>query len=421
MAMWRWARREKRGMVLASGATAVVLGAWVGGCGTPEDWYCPWDPEPGFKDHPCLVPWEEAADGGDGACRDAGPDAGDACTDGGAGADFDSATVPGFDRTLRETCTGQCVPREPLGWSEPALVWIGPPDRAPDCPSAAPSVGYEGHADFAAAAPPSCPACKCDPPDASCELPAAWSAYASFPCDVPGAAETPFAAPEGWDGSCTSANATAAGQMCDGALCAQSLEIPAPRVLPGSCAPRIAEGPEEPEEPEGAGSFEILARACTGTAFAPCADPGMTCTPAPPTGDAGPTEGFLTCIYHEGEQDCPATYPDRHIFYAGAEDTRGCAPCGCGEPIGGSCSVLASAFSDGACSQFAVGVVVSSEAAFCGTISPGTALGSKSASVVSFDPGACEPTGGEPTGSVALLGAATFCCRPEPIPDPVPA
>ncbi|WP_437727672.1 hypothetical protein [Sorangium sp. So ce861] len=420
--MRRWARRVANGMVMGSGAMAVVLATWAGGCGAQEAWDCPWDPVPGFKDHPCLVT-EEPVDGGDGAdaCGDAGPDAGDTCADGDAGAEFDSATVPGLDTGTPAACPGQCVPREPFGWSEPALLWIGPQDRAPDCPAAAPIVAYEGRADFTAGASRPCPACLCDPPDASCELPAAWSTYAGFPCDVPGAAETPFAAPGGWDGACTSANAIAAGQMCDGALCAQSLEIPAPRVLPGSCAPRIAEGPEEPEEPEGAGSFAVFARACTGTAFAPCADPGMTCTPAPPAGDAAPPEGFLTCIHREGERDCPATYPDRHVFHAGAEDTRGCAPCGCAEPTGGTCSVLASAFSDEACSQLAVGVVVSSAAPFCGAISPGTALGSRSASVVRLEPGTCVPTGGEPIGGVALLGAATLCCRPAPIPDPVPA
>ncbi|WP_437478909.1 hypothetical protein WME75_31365 [Sorangium sp. So ce1014] len=312
------------------------------------------------------------------------------------------------------------MPREPLGWSEPVLLWIGPPDQAPDCPAAAPSIGYEGHADFTAPPPRACPACLCDAPDASCELPAGWRAHASFPCGRPGAAETSFAAPDGWDGACTSTNVIGAGQVCDGALCAQSLEIPPPRVLPGSCAARSAEAPEEPGEPEPGGSFALLARACTGTVVAPCADPGMTCTPSPPTGEGAPPEGFLTCIHHEEEQDCPATYPDRHVFHAGVEDTRGCAPCGCSEPIGGTCSILASAFSTEACSQLVVSVVVSSEAPICVGIVPGTALGSKSASVVQRDPGACQPTGGEPTGGVALLGAATFCCRPASVPEPVP-
>ncbi|WP_434042139.1 MULTISPECIES: hypothetical protein [Sorangium] len=362
---------------------------------------------------------EEPIDGGGGAdaCGDAGPDAGDACSDAGADADLDSAMAPGFDPTLPQACPGPCVPRAPLGWSDPALLWIGPPDRAPDCPASAPSVGYEGHAGFTAP-PRECPTCLCDPPDASCELPAAWRAHASFPCDVPGVIETSFAAPDGWDGACSSTNTVAAGQMCDGVLCAQSLEIPAPRVVPGRCAPSVVEAPGGPDEPGTGGRFATLARACTGTVLASCGDPGTTCLPAPPAGDSAPPEGFLTCIHHEGEQGCPATYPDRHVFYAGADDTRGCAPCGCAEPSGATCSILASAFSDGACSEFVVGVVVSSEAPICSGIVPGTALGSKSASVISFEPGACEPTGGEPTGGIALRGAATFCCLHEP---PVPA
>lgn len=410
----RLTRCTKRAVMAAWGAAVLGLGAWLAGC----DAGIAYIDDVGISvcDDPTLP---DATDPG-GPCYDAGTDAG-TCVDAGedcADAGIDSAVAPGFDATLPETCAGQCVPREPLGWSEPALLWIGPPDRAPDCPAAAPSVGYEGHGDFTAATPPACPTCLCDPPDASCELPATWNIYASFPCDVPGATETSFAAPDGWDGACTSTNALAAGHVCDGGLCAQSLEIAAPHVLPGSCASRSAEAPEVQQEPRTGGSFATLARACTGTVIAQCADPGMTCTPVSPTGDDAPPDEFLTCIHHEGDQNCPATYPARHVFYAGADDTRSCAPCGCAEPSGATCSILASAFSDGACSQFVVGVVVSSEAPFCGAISPGTALGSKSAGVVHLDPGTCTPTGGEPTGDVALLGATTFCCLPE---MPVPA
>ncbi|KYF72322.1 hypothetical protein BE11_16805 [Sorangium cellulosum] len=417
--MSRRKRCMKRAVVAAWGAAALGLATWLAGCeaGTGFVYVCQDPTVPGATDPggPCYDAGTDAA-----TCGDAGPDAGEDCADAGADDETDTAMAPGFDPALPQACLGECVPRAPLGWSEPALLWIGPPDQAPACPAAAPSIGYEGHADFTAAPPRTCPACLCDPPDASCELPAAWRAHASFPCGAPGAAETSFAAPEGWDGACSAANAVAAGQMCDGALCAQSLEIPAPRVLPGSCAARSAEAPEEPGEPAPGGSFALLARACTGTVLGSCSDPGTACVPAPPAGDGALPEGFLTCIHHEGERDCPATYPDRHVFYAGADDTRGCAPCGCAEPSGATCSILASAFSDSACSQFVVGVVVSSEAPFCGGIVPGTALGSRSASVVDFEPGACEPTGGEPTGGVALLGAATFCCRPASLPESAP-
>ncbi|WP_437585757.1 hypothetical protein [Sorangium sp. So ce1000] len=347
--------------------------------------------------------------GGAGGCGGAGG-GGDDCA---AEDDTDAAIAPDFGDLIpaQELCAGQCVPKEPLGWSEPALLWIGSPEGVPSCPPTAPIVGYEGYADFAAPAPRTCPACACDPPEATCEVPAEWNAYASFSCGGPEAPATSFATPDAWDGTCTSVNAIETGRTCDGAPCVQSLAIQAPRVVSAGCAPRVAETPENPDEPATAGSFAIVARACTGNASPPCADPGMTCTPAPPIGDAAPPEGFLTCIHHEGEQDCPATYPDRHVFYAGVEDTRGCAPCGCTEPTGATCSVLASAFSDERCSALVVaGVVGTADARFCGTITPGTALGSKSVSVVSLEPGRCEPTGGEPVGSIAPTAAATFCC-----------
>ncbi|WP_437293002.1 hypothetical protein [Sorangium sp. So ce426] len=390
-------------------ASALGLGVASSGCGTPTTYFCPWDEDEGPKGTPCEAT-EPPDAGGAGGCGGGGGDGGDACA---AEDDTDAAIASDFGDLIPsvEVCAGQCVPKEPLGWSEPALLWIGSPDAVPSCPATAPSVGYEGYADFAAPAPHQCPACACDPPEATCEVPAEWSAYASFPCGGPEAPAISFAAPEGWDGTCTSANAVEAGRTCDGAPCVQSLAIQAPRVVSAGCAPRVAEVPESPDEFATTGSFAIVARACTGNASPPCADPGMTCTPAPPSGDAAPPEGFLTCIHHEGEQDCPATYPDRYVFYAGVEDTRGCAPCGRTEPTGATCSVLASAFSDEGCSQLVAAQVITAAAPDCGTVATGTALGSKSVSVVSLDPGRCEAFGGEPVGSIAPTAAATFCCH----------
>ncbi|WP_437528445.1 hypothetical protein WME79_45325 [Sorangium sp. So ce726] len=394
-------------MVAVCCASTLGLGIGVtsGGCGNPTTYLCPWDENQGPKGTPCEV-LEDPDAGGAGGC---GGDGGDDCA---AEDDTDVAIAHDFGDLIpaAEVCAGQCVPKEPLGWSEPTLLWIGAPDSVPSCPANAPIVGYEGYADFAAPAPHTCPACACDPPEATCEVPAEWNAYASFPCGGPEAPATSFAAPNGWDGICTSANAVEARRTCDGAPCVQSLAIQAPRVVSAGCAPRVAEAPENPDEPATAGSFVLVARACTGNASPPCPDPGMTCTPAPPSGDAAPPEGFLTCIHHEGEQDCPATYPERHVFYAGVEDTRGCAPCGCTEPAGATCSVLASAFSDPGCSQLVAGQVITSDAPYCGTVASGTALGSKSVSVVSLDPGQCEAFGGEPVGSIAPTAAATFCC-----------
>jgi hypothetical protein len=175
-------------------------------------------------------------------------------------------------------CGGQCVPKEPIGWSDPALVWIGPPESAADCPATAPTLGYEGYADLRVE-PSRCALCACDPPEGSCVLPTAWSAHADPLCAMT-AVETSFTAPDGWDGACTTANAIPAGQPCTGGPCAQSLDIPAPTVLSGACAPYVVT--ESPWEHHGSVAWATFVRACVGVATPPCADPGMTCTPAPP-------------------------------------------------------------------------------------------------------------------------------------------
>jgi hypothetical protein len=108
-----------------------------------------------------------------------------------------------------------------------------------------------------------------------------------------------------------------------------------------------------------------------------------------------------------GENECPTTYPSRHVFYAGTTDTRDCTACTCGDATGATCSIVASAFSDAACSVFVVGVMVSCEAPSCLGVVAGTALGSKSASVVNVAPGYCVSSGGEATKFVFTQGSAT--------------
>ena len=47
----------------------------------------------------------------------------------------------------------------------------------------------------------------------------------------------------------------------------------------------------------------------------------------------------------------------------------------------------------------------------CGDIAAGAGLGSKTATVPIYEPGACDPSGGELTGSLELKGPTTFCCQ----------
>ncbi|WP_438026047.1 hypothetical protein [Sorangium sp. So ce233] len=344
-------------------------------------------------------PWPEEGGGGAGGEGGAG---------GGGGAGGAGGTGGG-DETA---CAGDCVPPAPLGWFGPALLWFGPRDQAPDCPAAAPNIGYEGFADLAPA-PLACAACLCDPPDAataSCQLPLGWSAHTSTSTTCsgdPGSVETAFAAPDGWDGACTAANAIPAGQDCGGQPCVQSLSIDAPAVLvTAACTPRVDEPPPARLDP-----WQTRALACLPGAYTECPGDRSTCMPSPDQPGMPLPGGFLTCIFHEGDVTCEEPYLDRHVFYGGADDTRGCSECGCGEPEGASCTIMASVYSDGACAEQVASNLVSSMAPFCGVTPPGVALGSKSAEVVAVDPGGCAPSGGEPLGELLPAEPSTFCCQ----------
>src|SRR5690606_18762258 len=83
-----------------------------------------------------------------------------------------------------DTCPGECVPLGPLGWSDPLLLWTGPVQEAPGCPTRAPVPAYQGHADLVA--PDECDPCACDPPTGSCAMPTDLTAYDNASCCGPG-------------------------------------------------------------------------------------------------------------------------------------------------------------------------------------------------------------------------------------------
>ncbi|XXY45299.1 hypothetical protein WME91_35365 [Sorangium sp. So ce269] len=306
---------------------------------------------------------------------------------GGAGGDMHSSL-----------CSGQCAPPAPLGWFGPALLWSGPPEAAPDCPADAPTLGYEGFADLQQP-PKECAACACDPPEASCALPTDWAASSSScPGDEPGAVATSFAAPDGWDGACTAANAIPADQLCNGEPCVQSLTIAAPSVTTGACTPRVDVPPPVPKlDP-----WATRAIACLAGAYTSCND-ATTCVPAAPS-------GFRTCVFHEGEADCPEGYALKHTFFKEVIDGRDCTACGCGDPTGASCTLMVSVYRDAGCTDPLASSLVGSSVPFCVVTPPGVGLGSKSATIAAVEPGACAPHGGEPVGELQPSAPSTFCC-----------
>lgn len=294
------------------------------------------------------------------------------------------------------TCDGRCAPGVPGGWYGPALIWIGAEDDAPPCPNVAAIEGFGGHG-----YPDEelhCGACTCAPPIGLCSLPTTLTAAAaSCAADGSSVPHTSFDPPPSWEGTCTAANAIPAGQLCDGVPCVQSVTIAPLTLTPGGCLP--IEPPSSPPP--------------TGIRFV------RTCSHPPRQGGCGVSDecapatsepGFKTCIGQRSwlelhPPECPASYPDRNVFYEGSAPY--CSPCACGIPTGGTCNGSITLFKDSACGTPVVPKVsIDSKGPTCTDVPPGSALGGKTASTPSFQGGYCTPSGG-------ALFATVFCCLPQ--------
>jgi hypothetical protein len=156
----------------------------------------------------------------------------------------------------------------------------------------------------------------------------------------------------------------------------------------------------------GAAAWKMFARAC-GPEVPPCLDPGALCIST-----ALPTPGYSQCIYRHGEHECPSEYPNRRFFYDEVSDSRYCSECWCGAPEGGECTAYVKAYLEATCTGLSEGRVASSKAdPVCGDTLTDYPLGSKTVTAPVYEPGWCEPSGGEALGAVELIGPSTFCCQ----------
>ena len=291
------------------------------------------------------------------------------------------------------TCSGQCVPLPPFGWSVPALLWSGPELMAPECPAdRAKVVAYEGHADLN---PLECFGCSCEAPTGSCELPSVMTAYSDQGCSI---APTDFSAPDPWGGECVTIQPALQGKS--------SLLVEPLTMTESGCEPVQHDIPLG--RPPTWGTF---GRACLGNGFTmPCPDPSDYCAPTAEP----PPEGFSQCVYKDGDHKCPPSYPSKHLFFEDAIDSRECTACSCGAPQGGACSTVLSLYKGANCSfpgNFISSTAVDSTGSTCLGFIAGTPLGSKGATLPGYSPGECEPSGGEPVGETELMKPATFCCQ----------
>ena len=334
---------------------------------------------------------------------------GDACFDAGAGGGSNGDAGDPGDASADgpiENCPGQCLFYPPSGWDKPSLLWMGPETEAPPCPTDAPDLTDTGYIDLDASN--GCTACACAPPTGACTLPAALTA-SSTTCSGAdaGANHTPFDPPAGWDGHCTANDAILAGALCSGppsGPCVRSLTIAPPTLDEEGCTPGTATPIPSPP------SWKTVARECRGAPFGDCGSDGLLCAPLS-------APGFLVCVFHDGDQDCPGPglgpYQERHIVYKSYDDTRSCSPCTCDPPAGSTCTEQLSLYADGECGTNPSYVLtIDSSGPACFDLVPGAALGSKLAGQPTYIGGACAPSGGSPQGGVSPTDAVTFCCIP---------
>lgn len=137
-----------------------------------------------------------------------------------------------------------------------------------------------------------------------------------------------------------------------------------PKGAPASCT-ACSCGPQAGGSCPPTGGTAITQAATWGRHGAACErmpDAATGCTGADrcvPRSPIGLTAGV--CIQHDGDIPCPSgSFSDRHVLYTMLADTRGCAACSCGPPVGGACAA----------------------------------------------------SGGQPIGAVTAVGPVTFCCIP---------
>ena len=398
------------GVIVASAACLVLVN---GGCSNvPID----------FEDFTCSsTPFESNPDCAKPSSPDAGTDAeSDAATDAMQSAKDD----PGLMPSVFPTCTAECVPEASgptaLDWTS-VIVWFGPRSEldAKSCPGGVPYEKVRGF-DKLVAPPAKCDACACLA-DGSCTGLPETIEIRSGKCNVNNVQTTPFDGPPNWDGSCTSANAVAAGKLCNGVFCAQSVSTSAlPAPTNESCTPTVEIPNATVDKHEWLeGALACRAKDLEGT----CAVTPEHCV------ELLPDDGWQRCIARTGKHDaCPDNYNDSGPYWVYQDnpiDDRGCSACSCGAPKDGICIASLRLYSDGLCANQLNDNQLASTGPFCVDLQPpGLALGAKTISNLSYIPGTCAVTGGVPIGTVIPnddknSGVVTFCCR-APAPPLLP-
>ncbi len=391
----------KQQLALSFAALCLPLVATT--CAVPPDInFLTCDPEQLFPSARCLAEF-----------ADAGVDA----TPTNQPTDFDPWLIP--PAQWRPSCDGFCAPN-PSGMSadlfssEPVTLYIGPNNAEPlECPPSAPTEKWRLY-DELVAPPAACEACSCEASKGECLQPPEKIELRAGTCGESGVAVSPFDGPTNWTGACSKEGGLSADTMCGNEPCAQSVWA-APLNTPAgdACSP-TTEIPLSTKE----FTWKTRAIACqTDTPIGACDSTTQYCAAQP-----GPE--WLTCVYAEGVynlSDCPNEYnASVHHFYPyDPVDDRGCSDCSCGAPMGSACIGNLRVYNDAACSTEFVNMPLGSMGENCTNIIPaGRAVGAKRVTDLTYLPGTCGSSGGEPKGSASANAAraVTFCCMNPSVP-----
>lgn len=334
---------------------------------------------------------------------DAGVDAevsADASDDGEADAGSDDGGPPAA------VCPWPCTPVGGGGFDPfPSYVWMG--EEAASPPPGLDGFVWTSWVDVKFAEP-ECPACSCSAPtnpSDGCVLPMVWSVESTVCQDPSSPSVTPFDPPLNWAGSCTSTNPIAAGILCDGEPCVKSLVVQAPTIAPCVAAPAMPPEGQTLTQPTRTKVVEYVSAALT---TATCGTTHNCIAPPPP--------GYQLCLVANGFElatPCPNGWTDRRTGWRIVKEQRACSACTCGAPQDGSCEVLATVYSDDGCGNVRGSVVLpSNQEAKCTDLPVGTALGSKTAEIISYQAGTCTPSKSEVIGDIQTDTPVTYCCMP---------
>jgi len=269
-----------------------------------------------------------------------------------------------------------CV--DPGNWEGPGILYDGAAAMVPGCPPDFPDVVFEGFGNPVQQAA-SCAPCACGAPTVTC-TPANLTAFGNDNCS--GGSDA-LVQP--------TANNTCQAVAPSGGT--DSYRAAAPTVSATPCA---ASGGAPTVPPAQAGS---LGRLCSATlSDAGCDAQGEVCAP---NAVAAPFEAKV-CVWRLGEQNCPAGYPDEHVFSNTLDDTRGCSACSCGDTVA-TCTATTTVYADGGCLTDIATVPNNNT---CVTATAGASI-----TTAKTTAGSCPASGGQPTGDVDLgPDRLTVCC-----------